>query len=248
MPIRAERGYLIPAINRDTVDYERCANLLVKSLRDWHPNADVTVVTRDMLPDPSVQGWAVDAQMFQISPYRETIKLEADMLVCGPIDHWWTMFENRDVVVSQGCRNFYDQPSTSRYYRKIFDDNNLPDVYNAVTYWRLSRTAQEFFQWVGRIFHDWNQWRTLLKFPDEHPSTDLVYAIAALIISPERVTLPASVRSPQIVHMKHRVVPTHVADWTQELVWEYVGRQLKINTVSQHGLFHYHIKDWMPYG
>ena len=248
MPIRTERGYLIPAINSDTVDYERCANLLVKSLRDWHPNADVTVVTRDMLPDPSVQGWAVDAQMFQISPYRETIKLEADMLVCGPIDHWWTMFEKRDVVVSQGCRNFYDQPSTSRYYRKIFDDNNLPDVYNAVTYWRLSHTAQEFFQWVGRIFHDWNQWRTLLKFPDEHPSTDLVYAIAALIIGPERVTLPASVGSPQIVHMKHRVVSTHVADWTQELVWEYIGKQLKINTVSQHGLFHYHIKDWIPYG
>ncbi len=230
------------------MDYERCADLLVKSLRDWHPNADVTVVTRDMLPDPSVRGWAVDAQMFQISPYRETIKLEADMLVCSPIDHWWTMFEKRDVVVSQGCRDFYDQPSTSRYYRKIFDDNNLPDVYNAVTYWRLSRTAQEFFQWVGRIFHDWNQWRTLLKFPDEHPSTDLVYAIAALIIGPERVTLPASVKSPQIVHMKHRVVPTHVADWTQELVWEYVGRQLKINPVSQHGLFHYHIKDWIPYG
>ena len=248
MPIRSERGYLIPAINSDSVDYERCASLLVKSLRDWHPHADVTVVTRDMLPDPSVQGWAVDAQMFQISPYRETIKLEADMLVCSPIDHWWTMFEKRDVVVSQGCRDFYDQPSTSRYYRKIFDANNLPDVYNAVTYWRLSRTAQEFFQWVRRIFQDWSQWRTLLKFPDEQPSTDLVYAIAAQIIGPEKVTLPASIRSPQIVHMKHRVIPSHVADWTQELVWEYIGKQLKINTVSQHGLFHYHIKDWIPHG
>ena len=101
MAIRAEKGYLIPAINSDTVDYKRCADLLVESLKDWHPDADVTVVTRDMLPDPSVQGWAADAQMFQISPCRETIKLEADMLVCGPIDHWWTLFENRDVVISQ---------------------------------------------------------------------------------------------------------------------------------------------------
>jgi hypothetical protein len=247
LPIQSERGYLIPAINSENVDYRRCADMLVKSLLDWHPNADITVVTRDMLPDPSVQGWAVDAQMFQISPYRETIKLEADMLVCSPIDHWWTLFEKRDVVVSQGCRDFYDQPSTSRYYRKVFYDNNLPDVYNAVTYWRLSRTAQEFFRWVGRIFLDWNQWRTLLKFPDEYPSTDLVYAIAALIIGPEKVTLPSGVGI-NIVHMKHRIIPTHVADWTQELVWEYIGRQLKINTVSQHGLFHYHIKDWIPHG
>lgn len=246
MPIRSERGYLIPAINSKTVDYERCADLLVKSLRDWHPSADVTVVTRDMLPDPSAQGWAVDAQMFQISPYRETIKLEADMLVCSPIDHWWTMFEKRDVVVSQGCRDFYDRPSAIRYYRKVFDNNNLPDVYNALTYWRFSRTAQEFFRWVERIFQDWNQWRTLLKFPDDHPSTDLVYAMAAQIMGTDQVTLPSGV-GPNIVHMKHKIIPTHVADWTQELVWEYIGRQLKINTVSQHGLFHYHIKDWMPH-
>lgn len=248
MPIQSERGYLIPAINNDSVDYERCANLLVNSLRAWHPNANVTVVTQDMLSDPSVQGWAVDAQMFQISPYRETIKLEADMLVCSPIDHWWTLLEQRDVVISQGCRNFYDQPSTSRFYRKIFDDNNLPDVYNAVTYWRMSHTAQEFFRWVERIFQDWSQWRTLLKFPDEQPSTDLVYAIAAVIIGPEKVTLPKCVIAPQIAHMKHRVIPTNVADWTQELVWEYIDRQLKINTVSQFGLLHYYIKDWTPHG
>jgi len=248
LAIQSERGYLIPAINSETTDYERCADLLVQSLRDWHPDADVTVITRDMLPDPSVQGWAVDAQMFQISPYRETIKLEADMLICSPIDHWWALFEKRDVVISQGCRDFYDRPSTSRYYRKVFDANELPDVYNALTYWRFSRTAQEFFQWVNRIFRDWNQWKMLLKFPDEYPSTDLVYAMAAQIMGPESVTLPISVMCPKIVHMKHRVIPTHVEDWTQELIWEYIDSQLKINTVSQFGLFHYHIKDWMPRG
>ena len=248
LAIQAERGYLIPAVNTETVDYERCARLLAQSLRAWHPDADVTIVTRDMLPDPSAQGWAVDAQMFQISPYRETIKLEADMLVCSPIDHWWTLFENRDVVISQGCRDFYDQPGASRYYRKVFDINGLPDVYNAVTYWRLSRTAQEFFRWVGRIFQNWDQWKMLLKFSDDHPSTDLVYAMAAQIMGPEQVTLPVSVMAPRIVHMKHRVIPTHVEDWTQELVWEYIGRQLKINTVSQFGLLHYYIKDWNPLG
>lgn len=243
--VKAERGYLIPAVNDGIVDYEKCAKRLADSLRAWHPDANITIVTRDMLLDNTVTGWAVDAQMFRLSPYRQTIKLEADMLVCSPIDHWWTMFEHRDVVISQGCRDFYDRVSDCRYYRKTFDSNNLPDVYNAVTYWRLSKTAQEFFQWVGRIFGDWNTWKSLLRFSDDKPSTDLVYAMAAQILGTELVTLPASVSYPKIVHMKQRVIPTHTNDWTEELIWEQVGRQLKINTVSQFGLFHYHIKDWI---
>jgi hypothetical protein len=49
--------------------------------------------------------------MFAVSPYRQTIKLEADMIAAGPIDHWWTLFELRDVVISQGARTFYDEPA-----------------------------------------------------------------------------------------------------------------------------------------
>jgi hypothetical protein len=127
----------------------------------------------------------------------------------------------------------------------VFDQNNLPDVYNAITYWRLSHTAREFFELVQKIFENWNQFRTLLKFPDEHPSTDLVYAMAVQILGPEQCTIP---HAPSIVHMKKNIIPTQSADWTQELVWEYVDGQLKINTVAQWGCFHYHIKDWSPHG
>ena len=154
MPILAERGYLIPAINTDTVDYVACAEQLAASIRAWHPDANITVLTKEMLPYGDKGGFANDWQVFRASPYRQTLKLEADMIVASPIDHLWTMFEHRDVVVSQGCRDFYDQPGTNRRYRKLFDANNLPDVYNAITYWRLSKTAQEFFQWVRDIFEN----------------------------------------------------------------------------------------------
>lgn len=236
MPAIRERGYVIPAVG-DT--YVRCANQLRDSILKFHPQADITIVTEDMLPMGNLGGYANDWQMFKISPYRQTIKLEADMLCCSPIDHWWTLFEHRDVVISQGCRTIYDQPSTSRKYRKLFDANNLPDVYNAITYWRLSKTAQEFFNIVRDIFTNYSQYKSLLKFPEDEPSTDVVYAMAAMIIGPEQVTLPFG---PSIVHMKRGHQPISSDDWTKELVWEL--DPIRIQTVAQWGMLHYHIKEW----
>lgn len=243
MPVLHERGYLIPAINSETVDYVSCAQRLAASIQHWHPTAHVTIVTRDMLPHGDLGGYANDWQMFQISPYRQTVKLEADMIAASPVDHWWTMFEHRDVVVSQGCRTIYNQPSESRFYRKIFDVNSLPDVYNAITYWRLSRTAKEFFDTVRSIFENWTDYKKLLKFPEDTPSTDVVYAMAARILGPELVTLPKGY-GPSIVHMKRYHQPIQGNDWTQELVWE--TDPIRIQTVAQHGFVHYNIKDWQP--
>ena len=243
MPITAERGYLIPAINSGDVDYVACAEQLADSIRAWHPEANITVLTRDMLPHGDLGGFANDWQCFQASPYRQTIKLEADMYAASPIDHWWTMFEHRDVVISSGCRTIYGQPGTDRTYRRLFDQNRLPDVYNAITYWRFSATAKQFFDLVRDIFNNWAGFRTLLKFPDEHATTDVVYAMAAAIIGVENVTLPPGM-APNIVHMKRGIQPIMTDDWTQELVWENTDPGLRIQTVAQTGLVHYHIKDW----
>ena len=239
MPVLAERGYIIPAIGDE---YVRCADQLRASIHKFHPTAKITILTKEMLPYGDLGGYANDWQVFSASPYRQTIKLEADMICAGPIDHWWTLFERRDVVVSQGARTFYDEPATSRYYRKIFDNNNLPDVYNAITYWRLSKTAKDFFDLVRNIFEQWDTYRTLLKFPDELPTTDVVYAMAAVILGPEQVTLPVGL-GPTIVHMKRYINPIQGDDWTKELVWE--QDPFRINTVAQHGLVHYHIKEWV---
>lgn len=240
MPIRAERGFLIPAIGDR---YVSCAERLRDSILAWHPDADITILTVDQLPYGDRGGFANDWQVFHASPYRQTIKLEADMLCASPVDHWWTLFEHRDVVISKGCRDFYGEPATSRRYRKLIDANQLPDLYNAITYWRLSKTAQEFFEMVKNIFENWERFKTLLKFPDEEPSTDVVYAVAAQIIGPESVTLPSTI-APQIVHMKRTIIPTNTDDWTRELVWEHTDPGLRIQTVAQWGMVHYHVKDW----
>jgi hypothetical protein len=238
LPVTHERGYLIPAIGET---YVQCAEQLANSILKKHPQAHVTILTEDQLPFGDQGGWANDWQCFWASPYRQTIKLEADMIAATEIDHWWTLFELRDVVVSQGVRTYRDQPANNRFYRRVFDQNNLPDVYNAITYWRLSSTAQEFFTLVKNIFQNWKDYKCLLKFADAEPSTDVVYAMAAQIMGPERVTLPVGL-GPTMVHMKQHINELQTQDWTQELIWE--NDPFRINTIAQWGFVHYHVKEW----
>lgn len=261
MPIQDEKGFVVVAVNSEH-NYIACARQLAVSLKQWSPMAKVCLVSDH---DPQLEEfdycailpygdraqhnqWKLsnDWQVWAASPFRQSIKLEADMLICGPIDHWWDMLQHRDVCVSTGARTFYDTVAQSRYYRKVFDANNLPDVYNAITYWRVCDTAKKFWQLVRNIFENWEQYRKLLRFSDNEPTTDLVYAIAAMIMGPETVTMPWA-SYPKIVHMKKHMVGIQTENWTRELVWEHTDRYLRIHTVAQWGAVHYHQKDWNPY-
>lgn len=251
-----EQGYLIVATNTRDIDYVDCSRTLAKTIKYWHPDAKICLLTNEKVgtdflfdyvrefPFPLADNaYANDWQVFHATPFRETIKLEGDMLITSPIDHWWNQCRHRDVVVSTGCRDWKDQIAQSRHYRQVFDVNNLPDVYNAITYWRLSHTAQEFFNTVQNIFENWPRYHALLKFPEDRPSTDVVYAMAANIIGPERCTMPFA-SYPQIVHMKRHILAAKRENWIEEMLWEYRDYLLRVNTVVQTRAFHYHVKDW----
>ena len=121
----AERGYLIPAIDNETTDYLACAVQLARSIREFHPDVQIAAITTRRSSDPvfdhviplphgdqsaTENKQCNDWQIFEATPFRQTVKLEADMIIASPIDHWWTLFERRDVVISQGCRDIYDRP------------------------------------------------------------------------------------------------------------------------------------------
>lgn len=249
-----EQGYLIVALNQYHSDYVSMAQQLAASIHHWHPDAKIALVT-DTPGDYAefshviavdynqANPYAVDPQIFYLTPFRETIKLEADMIMSSPCDHWWYLLRHRDVVISTGCRNWQDQVSKDRTYRKIFDINHLPDVYNAITYWRRSFQAKKFFDLVADIFQKWDLYSKTIRQAETVPSTDVVYAMAAQIIGPELVTMPWATY-PNIVHMKAAHAGTQTMTWTHELVWE--TDPLRIQTIAQWGAFHYNIKGWRP--
>ena len=251
-----DRGYLIIAKTSDTVDYLACARVLAKSLKLYHPKAHVTLVTDGVEADPIFDivrafeygvdpnnPYAADWQAYWCSPYHETIKLEADMVITAPVDHWWHYLRNRELVIAQGCLDFRGQVATSRKYRQIFDANNLPDVYNGITYWRKSTLAQDFFSMCSYLFATWNEFSKELKYGStDTGSTDLIYACAAKILGVELTTLPGSY--PRFVHMKPAINGTAQEDWTTELVWE-VGKDFfRINTIAQQYPLHYQVKEF----
>ena len=240
-------GYIISAINISTVDYECCARVLIKSLRAVGDSRPVTIVTASDLRSDAVSStthgsYSDDWQVYELSPYDRTFKLEADMIVTRPLDSWWTLLKHRDLHIAEGCRDYKQRMATSRHYRYVNDQNGLPDLYNGITYFNKSGFAETFFRTVRTIFKHWTDINQSLDNPSmlQYGDTDTVYAIAAQTLGIEQCTLSNNMI--QFVHMKQKINGTLSEDWTRELVWELVDTDFRINTVSQLYPVHYHNK------
>lgn len=254
------RGFVVLAQNTSNTDYIRCAEMLALSIKKVMPNSSISLITDDIdnskyfdytiaLPygDLDTNGdWKLinDWQVYEASPYEYTIKLEADMYLPTNIDYWWEVLEQKDLVVCSSIRNYKGNVSTNNFYRNFIVNNNLPNVYNAITYFKKSQLASEFFKTCRNCFENWDDFKTLLKCNvDEKATTDWVYAIACLIHGVENTTLP-KFNSFSMVHMKQFINDLKTDDWTNELVYEINDKNLRINTFTQLYPFHYHIKNF----
>jgi hypothetical protein len=238
------RGFVIMAQDTEKVSYTNCAKALELSIKKVMPNSNVTIITSDMLPHGDTGGYTNDWQVYEASPYDETIKLEADMIIPRSIEHWWDILSVNDVVVSTTIRNFKGELSDCRVYRKFIDENMLPDTYNAITYFKKSETAKLFYTVVKDIFDNWEEYKAILKCnPNEEVSTDWVYAIACHIVGVEKTTLP-NFNEMSTIHMKQYVNGIPSEDWTKTLVYEVLPATIRVNTYPQLYPFHYHIKSF----
>ena len=253
------RGFVIIAENTIETDYVGCAETLAQSIKKVMPNESVTLITTSVtsskyfdnvvsLPygdmDP-MSNWKLnnDWQVYEASPYEYTIKLEADMIIPRNINYWWDVLKERDIVVSNNIRNFHNQISDIKYYRGFITNNKLPDVYNAITYFKKSYLAEQFFKIVQSIFVDWEEYtKTLHCNTDEVATTDWVYSLACHILGVENTTLPNFTEF-SMIHMKPLINDLVVDDWTIELIYE-LNPVLKISSIVQEYPFHYHIKDF----
>jgi hypothetical protein len=238
------KGFVIMAQDTATVSYTNCAKALEKSIKRVMPNANVTIITTDMLPHGDLGGYTNDWQVYEASPYDETIKLEADMYIPRNIDYWWDILSTKDVVVSSSIRNYKQEISNIRLYRRFIDDNNLPDAYNAITYFKKSETAKQFFDIVRNVFENWNEYKTILKCnSNELATTDWVYAIACHIMSVEKTMMPTFTEM-SMIHMKQYINGTPTENWTDTFIYECLPNQIRIQTIPQQYPFHYHIKSF----
>lgn len=241
------RGFVIMAQNTTDTDYMSCAIQLRNSINRVMPNENVTIITTEMLPYGDLapnSEWKLinDWQVYEASPYEYTIKLEADMLVTTDITFWWDILKERDIVVCSTIRDYKGQVSESKAYRNFTYKNNLPDVYNAITYFKKSDTADKFYKIVRNVFEEWDQWKQkLICNPSENVTTDWAYSIACHLMGKENTTMDFP--SMSMAHMKQYINELMTDDWTNELVYEFTS-QFKVATFPQRYPFHYHVKSF----
>jgi hypothetical protein len=258
---KEQQGFLTIAVNTDTVDYLRLAYLqalnvkATQKIKSFAVIVDTDTATKIQehhkavfdyiieVPASTTGPYGLEVQAFWQTPFKETIKLESDLLLPHSIDHWWTAFRLRDVVLSSGCKDYKQEIATSRRYRKLFDENHLPDVYNGLMYFRFSQTATNFFRKAAQLFDNWDiVKKSLTHCDDEYPTTDVVYALVANLIGPELCTIP-TVEFINFVHMKPAINGYNEdCNFTDVFVTEFTDGIVRINNVNQYHPLHYYDK------
>ena len=96
---------------------------------DVVPNAykevfDHIVITKDVgLKYPMANEW----QVFNLTPYKETIHVEADCLFTSNNDWWWQELQQHELFFTSHVKDYRGKTSTSNFYRKHFDKKGLPN-------------------------------------------------------------------------------------------------------------------------
>jgi hypothetical protein len=259
----AQQGFVTLAINTASTDYLRLAYLQALNIKATQSVKQYAVIVDQatleqvteqhrqvfdhIIPTNLVEGngpFANEWHVWWLTPYKETIKLESDLLFTRSIDHWWNAFRLHEVCLSYGCKTYQQTPGTSRKYRQLFDDNNLPDTYNGLMYFRYSETGKQFFELARQIFENWPAVRAELKnCVDEYPTTDVVYALAAKIM--DTPCYNPSLDFINFVHMKSGMQGwSDDQAWTDYCVTERNGDMIRINNINQLHPVHYHAKDY----
>lgn len=259
------RGIVCIAQNNNDTDYVRLAYLQRMSAKLTNPGLPYALITdRASIKNMSSrikdtfdsvvtipvdyaedQDWKQrnEFQLFDLTPFKQTIKLEADLVLTRSIDHWWDLLQKRDMVLGTHCKTYQGTLARSRAYRKVFDLNHLPNIYSGMMYWRRSTLAQQVFDLVKTIHSNWDSVCTGLRQCQDPGSNDLVFAIAARLIGEELVTLPGETFG--FVHMKPAI-----NDLTENLAWhkwfttEVNPPSIRIGGFEQMYPVHYQDKDW----
>ena len=260
------RGYLCIAQNSDGVDYLRMAylqalscKLTQSSVRNFSVIVDketadhVTVSHREVfdkviifknnLAENSKVKQQNESQVFNCSPYKETIKTEADMLFTTDMSWMWNIYSQFVMNFTQTVYTYNHKVITNRSQRKLFDDSFLPNIYSAWTYFSYDLQSKKFYDTMRSIMDDWDWYRDeyLINCRYETPRTDEVYAIAARIMN-----MPLDNIKFGFVHMKSQLQGVRISDWTKELYTEiHDDFGVVLGFHRQTKPLHYHIKTFV---
>ena len=264
------KGFLVLVQNNENVDYLKQAYALALSIKSSQKTIkNVSLITDckvsakyrkafdKIIPipfgdDATDSKWKIENRwkFYHVTPYDETIVLDADMLMLEDISIWWDYCSDRDLVICSRIRNYkLDHIPVDTYHRKTFIANGLTNPYFGLHYFRKSDTAYNFYKVLEFICNNWN-WcydRFAINEYQNWLSMDLASAVAIEMLGLQEIVL--DINSPfEFIHMKPPLQGwTYMSDTWYNTVPVLLNDQgeLFVGNIKQHKLFHYVEKNFI---
>lgn len=247
-------------------NYIRQAEMLARSIRKYNPNSKICLITndeveqKDLFDDIVPIPWEDKAQehkwkvqnrwkIYHACPYESTFVLDTDMLVLHDLSNWWNLMQNYDVFYTTNVTDYKNDKLNTTYYRKMFIENNLPDTYVALHYFKKSEFAKKFYSCLEEVMKNWQHYYKLYapRKAQKNASVDVCTSIAIKLLDVEDKVTNKKLSFPTFVHMKPyaQTWKTQTEKW-QDRVSCFINddMQLKVGGYLQTSLFHYTEKDF----
>jgi len=193
-------------------------------------------------------------QIWELTPYKETIHVEADTIFTSNIDWWWDELQQHELFFTSNVKDYRGHTAQSNFYRRHFEKKGLPKLYNGFYYFRYSETAHAFFKKVKEVSARYKYYARLFfegTWYPETPTTDEIFGITAYMLDLDNVVFDRSYSIPYFTHMKVRLQDwkhsetVDTVDWMRYLNVRLSKKGLNIGGFIQQGPFHYQNKLFM---
>lgn len=257
-------GYLIFAAPNEKIDYLKiayaCALTIKSTQKQGYDKVALVIDKKERLAEiksswvfdhviewNEAEGWDGRSFMDQLSPWDNTVCIDADMLFLRDHSHWIDYFvENCDLYICNSAYKVSGEKITSDYYRKTFTRNSLPNLYSMWTFFKKDQYT-EFFDLNREIISNPVEFKNMFlkECTPKVVGTDEAFALSAYLLGIDN-EIAYDLDFLKIVHMKPMV-----QDWPWEVdrVTDQNGfylnteGQLKIGNFQQYYPVHYVEKD-----
>jgi hypothetical protein len=192
--------------------------------------------------------WDGRSWMDQLSPWDNTVCLDADMLFTRDVSHWIDYFvDNCELYITPKAYTYRGEIITNDYYRKAFTKNKLPNLYSFYTFFKKTNMSSDFFNLGRYIIKNPNEFKNLylINFKPSVVGTDESFALSAKLLGIEDY-ISYTLDFPKVVHMKSMIQNW---PWPANKFTDHVGfyfnrsGKLKIGNYQQNDIVHYVEKD-----
>ena len=266
---KEQRGFLTIARNSETTDYLKLAYVQAMSVKltqrnnkfalladketlskitDVHEKVFDYIIEFDdnSLFDPTTDfKFYNDHSAIRLTPFKETIKLESDLLLTRSIDHWiYGLRRTTNIYFPTDIVNYRGERVRDPLSRHIFEKNKLPNVYSGFMYYRFTKELVEFYEVINEIVQNWNEVKTCYYgIDEEYPSNDVLYAIACQLYGVEKTTVPTLSVNYNFMHGKPSVHGIGTEENLYDTLFiEFDAPDIRIGGITQLAPVHYYTK------